>query len=301
MKGVAQGRAQFPHVTADESQLAETADVKEIDRVKVRRHFGLRRRGACAAGSGTRKLGSRRRGNVWPDADRAVAHDRTMTATAMTAWVTRFMTAGRNILSPYRKAKRPESSPERHRFRGADLPTINNEETTAQSPSTTVCSGVDAQTSGTHRRRRTRHRRTHQAHARARRRSRSADRGIGRRRAQSHRRASAGSRDPRSEPAGRRRTRGLQDSAVARGHAARADHHADGAHQRGRSRVRTRTRRRRLRHQAVQPSRTQRARARRAAARRQRRRTAARRVLAASTWWRISTPSPSRWTASRCG
>ena len=58
------------------------------------------------------------------------------------------------------------------------------------------------------------------------------DRRQRRRRAQSGRRRSARSDHSRPEPAGAERNRGLPDSAVAIRRAARADHHADGAHER---------------------------------------------------------------------
>ena len=64
---------------------------------------------------------------------------------------------------------------------------------------------------------------------------------------------------------------------------ARADHHADGAHQRRRPRGRPRARRRRLRHQAVQPARADRARARRAAPQRRARDERPRRAPIAAT------------------
>ena len=126
-------------------------------------------------------------------------------------------------------------------------------------------SAVDDHHTHPRRRRRTRHRRPDQAHARTRAGYRRDDGRQRRRGAQGRGRAAAAPHHPRPEPAGPVRIRRVPDPAFAADDQAGADHHADGADDRGRSRVRARPRRRRLRHQAVQPARTRGARARGAA------------------------------------
>ena len=132
---------------------------------------------------------------------------------------------------------------------------------------------LHAKASRPHRRRRAGHRRTDQTHPRAQRRGRSGNRRQRRRRAESRRGATTRSHHPGPEPAGPQRARGLPGAAFAFGCAAPADHHADGEVERERSRRRPRTRRGRLRHQAVQPARTDGARPRGAAAEHDGRRT----------------------------